>query len=409
MVAATLCITAGLAVFWKNLDKYEKSQPGYAAEQVFTQYFKEIDFDTLYELEKPALSDFEIYGNYMAYLKKKAGDTPRSFRSAPTGLPDMKKYAVYADDNLFAEFELKHIEGHGKQGWALAGVHTIFTKIEDFYIIAPAGFPVYVNGKPADNRYKAAGVILNPMASPADVYKISGLIAEPAVEVRYGNGDTEPLAYNAANNAYIYARTITADILPGSSLYINSVKADDSFIIREDIRSEETDRLGLNRSRYRITDCFDKPAVHVVDRSGSEGVIREMGDWTYIQEVLFDTELQGRFGAFAINAAKEYARFMTNNSSLAELRKYFETGTRLYDDIRKSEVVWYTDHIGHWFENAAVSEFYRQDGEAFSCRVTFDQYIQRTERDIRVFPLDVTLFIRGGGEKFLVFDMISNS
>jgi hypothetical protein len=100
---------------------------------------------------------------------------------------------------------------------------------------------------------------------------------------------------------------------------------------------------------------------------------------------------------------------MTNNSSLAELRGSFETETATYEALRKSEVYWYTDHIGYWFENIEASEFFDHGGDVFSCRVTLDQYIKRTETDTRLFPLDITLFFRNVNGKYLVYNLIGNA
>ena len=321
-----------LGYFWLLLEEYEKKTPDYAAKQVFKQYFEDVDYGTLYELEKPKLSEVESYDGYTSYLGSKIGTGIISFGAAPTGVPGLKKYNVFADGVRFAEFELSPAEESGARRWELSRLDTLLDK---------------------------------------------GLL--------------------------------TVEILEGFTLFVNDMEIGDDYLIAEGIRKPEADRLNLKYKRYQIATNFGIFAIKAVDGANREGALAGGVKQTFFQEIVYDSELLAKYGKLAENAATTYAKYMTNNAKLSELREFFETGTATYDALRKSEVHWYTDHIGYRFENIEASEFYDHGGEVFSCRVTLDQYIKRTETDTRRFPLDITLFFRKAGGHFLVFDLIVNA
>ena len=410
---ATACAAAVIigwfALFWLFLDSYEKSVPENVASQVFGMYFSEQSADKLYAREKSSLSEFETLSSYAAYFSEKAAGGAMRMHSVPSSAEDIKRYAVFSGNSRFAEFELKQSAGFRMQIWKLSDISVDYDYFETFDIVVPAGYAVYVNGSRAGGTHKTEAEVQTLLAGLNDIYTIEGLLAEPAVEVRPAGGASLTLSYDADDKEFSAIPKITADILDIFSLYINGHKIDDSFLIREGIRTAETDRLRLSRKIYSVPVVFDEPEVRVVSEAGIDGVIIDKGESGFVQEVAYDSGLEARFTDLAIDAATTYAKFITNNSSLAELRRYFETGTHIYEVIRTSEVYWYTTHAGFWFENIAASEFFTSDGETFSSRVTFDQYIRRNAANLHMFPLDVTLFFRESSGRFLVYDMISNT
>ena len=332
MAPLFVCAAIGLGVFWFFLAEHEKTMPDYTAIKVFEQYFKTVDYDALYELEKHNLSELETFDNYVSYLKAKTEPGEISFRTVPTGVPDTKKYNVFSDGLKFAEFELTAAEVSGAQRWELSGINTLLDK---------------------------------------------GLL--------------------------------TVEILDGSTLYINDSEIGDGYLTATGIRRPEADRLNMKYNRYQMTSNLGVTAMTVVDKAGREGAIAGGAGLKYVQEIIYDDALFAKFGSLAADAATTYAKYMTNNAKLSDLRVFFETGTATYEALRRSEVHWYTDHIANWFENIVASEFFDHGGGTFSCRVTLDQYIKRTETDTKLFPLDITLFFRKTDDKFLVFELIGNA
>ena len=413
LAVLTVVIICWLVFIWLRLDSYEKSIPENTAKQVFNQYFKELAFDKLLAQEVSFISKLETLENYTAYLTERAGSGGRNFIKIPEDAElqtaDIKRYVVFSDNTGIAEFELKEQPGIFGKVWRLSGVRTVYKNLDELKVIVPAGCDVYVNKKHVSKDYKTSAGIFSAAAGTYDIYTISGLIAKPVIEARF-SGRIIDLAFDSEANEYSAIPVLTADIIDSYTLFLNSIQIDDSFIIRDNIKTEETDRLRLRRKIYRIPfGLTEKPNVSIVNSAGKEGIIREKGEFHFVQEFVSDSDLEKQFKERAIAAAKTYSRFMTFNTTIRELQKYFESGTQIYQLIRTSEVYFYTPHRDNWFENEAASEFFAINDEAFSCRVTFDNLIRRTANDLFRFPLDVTLFFRRIGEQFMVYDMVINA
>ncbi|MCL2120812.1 MAG: hypothetical protein FWH28_01000 [Clostridiales bacterium] len=411
MAVLTVCILCGLTGFWLYLDHYEKSLSYHTAERIFDAYFAEPDYDALYALEKKALFGTESSESYKNYVRGNATGK-RSCRNVPSGEARVEKYAVYADGARFAEFEL--VRGAGGQ-WGLSGMSAVLDRAEETKIIVPAGSRLYVNGFRVGEEYHSGGGIPGDdgipgdCVGPQDVYRLNGVLVTPAIEARDDGGNSASLVYDREAGCFMLALTeIHADILEGGALYINDIAVSEEQLVERAIQTEAAARLNTRYQRYRVAGRIGGILPRVVDRWGRKGEMEATDDNTYIQKILYDAELEQNYSALAKDAATTYSKYMTYDSSMTEIRRYFAPGTAIYEAIRTSEVIWYTNHIGYRFENVVASEFFPREEGAFSCRVTLDHYVQRTAADLRHFPLDITLFFTESDGKYLVTDMLHN-
>jgi len=406
-LTALMCF---FTIYWFNLDTFEKSNPENVAAKIFKYYFYELAFNKLYELEKPFLSKLETFDNYVAYLsdKTKGGEFRYLHVETDIDSDDVKRYFVFSDNDKFAEFELKRSTRFGKQIWKISFIISAYKKFDTFKIIVPEGQEVFVNDKLLDKNYKTGAAVQNHLAGSQDIYTIEGLISEPLVEVRH-NKNKRILKFDSDENVFTAIPVFTADLLNNYTLYINNFEIDDSFLLRE-VRTGEADRLKLTRKIYRVPFGLGEPNIRIVGKTGAEGKINKTGEFNFVQEIIYNNELETQFRQHAISTAQTYALFMTNNARLADLANYFDTTTTLYTGIRTSEVYFFTPHARHWFSNVVASEFFDQGNGAFSSRVAFDQYFQRTAGgETFMFHLDITLFIREINGRYLVYDMLVNS
>jgi len=413
LAVLTAVIVCWLVFIWLRLDTYEKSMPENAAKQVFNQYFKELAFDKLLSQEVTYISKLETLANYTAYLTERAGGGERNFIQIPDDAEqsdaDIKRYVVFSDNTGIAEFELKEQAGFFGRVWKLSGVRTVFENTDELKIIVPSGYEIFVNNKSAGENYKTSAGLFSAMAGTYDIYTISGLIAKPIIEVRFNNRVID-LSFDSEANEYSAIPVLIADIIDSYTLFINDIQIDDSFLVRDNIKTEETNRLRLYRKIYRIPfGLSERPNISIVSAAGKEGVIKEKETLLFVQEFVSDSDLEKQFKERAIAAAKTYTRFMTFDTTIRELQRYFESGTQIYQMIRTSEVYFYTPHKDSWFEKENASEFFPREDETFSCRVTFDNCIRRTASDLFRFPLDVTLFFRKIGGQFMVYNMMINA
>jgi len=408
-------IVCWLVLIWLRLDTYEKSMPENAAKQVFNQYFKELAFNKLLAEEVTYISKLETLENYSAYLTERAGNVERNFIQIPEdaqGAPasaGIKRYVVFSDNTGIAEFEMIEKSGIFGKIWKLSGVRTIYKNLDEVKIVVPSGYDVYVNNKSVGTNYKTGADLFSATAGNYNIYTIPGLIAEPVIEAR-SNGRVVNLIFDSEVNEYSAIPVLTVDIIDSFSLFINDIQIDDSFLAKDDIKTEETNRLRLHRKIYRIPYGLDgEPNVSIVSADGKASIIKEKEKLLFVQELISDSDLEKQFKERAIAAAKTYTRFMTFDTTIRELQRYFESGTQIYQMIRTSEVYFYTPHRDSWFEKENASEFFARENETFSCRVTFDNCIRRTANDLFRFPLDVTLFFRKIGSQYFVYDMQINS
>ena len=409
----TVIIVCWLVLIWLRLDTYEKSNPENAAKQVFNKYFKELAFNKILAQEVTYISKLETLENYSAYLTERAGSGERNFiripDSAEQTAADIKRYVVFSENTGIAEFELKERTGIFGKLWKLSGVRTVFKNIEEIKIIIPSGYNIYINKKSVGDNYKTGADLSGAVAGTYDIYTISGLIAEPIIEVKSNNRVID-LTFDSNANEYSAIPVLTADIIDSYTLFINDIQIDDSFLLKDGIKTEETDRMRLHRKTYRIPfGLSGDPDISVVSAAGKEGSIQDKGNLLFVQEFVSDSDLENQFKERAIAAAKTYTRFMTFDTTIRELQRYFESGTQIYQMIRTSEVYFYTPHRDSWFEKESATEFFARENETFSCRVSFDNCIRRTANDLFRFPLDITLFFRKIGNQYFVYDMQINS
>jgi len=408
LIVLTAGILCWLVIVWLRLDTFEKSKPDNVASQVFNRYFKELAFEKLFELEKSSVSEFETLANYTVYLIDRAGSGEKSFLSISEDIQGIKKYVVLSDTSGFAEFSLAERAGFFGNIWELSSVRTVYDNNNVFKIVVPAQCDVFINNKPVGEKYKTGDSVKCVMAGTHDIYTVSELIAIPVVEAQI-NKHSKNIVFDSDLNEFSAIPILIADIIDSFTLHINGIQIDDSFLFKDGIKTDETNRLMLHRKLYRIPFSSNEPPnISIVSIAGKEGIINEKSEFSFFQEFVSDRELEIQLKDIAIAAAKTYAEFMTDNSNIRELQKYFQTETQIYQKIRIQEVYFYTPHIDNWFENVKASEFFARENDTFSCRVTFDHYVRRVAQEIYRFPLDITLFFKRSGGQYLVFDMISN-
>ena len=146
-----------------------------------------------------------------------------------------------------------------------------------------------------------------------------------------------------------------------------------------------------------------------MDSDGNEmeiGVVES--DKLYYTKLVYDEELKAEQSEFVIEAAKRFAAYMQNDTTLAKLTPYFEKGTALYKSIRSTLQWAVIDHDSYDFEDVEASDFYRYDENTFSCRVKLTHILKRNRlEDYRDF-MDATFYLRKINGKYLIYDRTNN-
>lgn len=139
------------------------------------------------------------------------------------------------------------------------------------------------------------------------------------------------------------------------------------------------------------TSAIRQAEVKVLDREGRSAPLSyENGCFTAEEP---DEEPDEEARAALLGAARTYARFMIREASSEQLRRYFDSGSRIYETIRSSEI-WIKNTAGHSFDGEEISEYRRYGGELFSARVRMDMNVQRANGTLKSYHIDSTFFFR---------------
>lgn len=105
-----------------------------------------------------------------------------------------------------------------------------------------------------------------------------------------------------------------------------------------------------------------------------------------------------------VGATQTYARYMIREANAEQLRRYFDSGSQIYQTIRSSEI-WIKNTAGHSFENEDISEFCRYSRSLFSARVKMDMNVRRNNGTLKGYHMDSTLFFRRTANGWRAYEM----
>lgn len=108
--------------------------------------------------------------------------------------------------------------------------------------------------------------------------------------------------------------------------------------------------------------------------------------------------------AMLLGAAESYAKYMIRQSTAAQLQRYFDSQSRIYQTIRSSEI-WIRNTAGHSFDNQVISEYCRYSPDVFSALVTMDMSVRRGNGTIKPYAVDSTFFFHRTASGWRAFDM----
>lgn len=144
--------------------------------------------------------------------------------------------------------------------------------------------------------------------------------------------------------------------------------------------------------------------VSVLDENGGEvPVTLDTGSGCFVvEEPAAEPTEEER--AMLIGAAEVYARYMIRAANSAQLQKYFDSGSEIYQTIRSSEI-WIKTTSGHSFTDEAVNEFYRYGEDMFSARVSMHMDVKRANGTTKPYEVDSTIFFHRKNGALRAFEM----
>ena len=283
----------------------------------------------------------------------------------------------------------------------------IVAKLLDVTINAPAGFEVTVNGKKLTDKFATGqsqeNKYMNYLLSDEDkstlkllnTYEVHQLASKPEVTVKDNNGNLVECTYNAQTKTFDVGFKVFTFKLPSNyTVTVNGkeITASDSWKVQNNIAIEELSGIP---TAYFTAPVMNEYKVAVV--SGELDIVAKnyKGD---VVPLKYDSESMTYYGDFkvpdaqqstykdiAINGAKKYAGFMSNDISMSNFLSGIISGTQMYKDMSEYRQYWYTDHDSTKFENIEAYDLKVYGKDCFSCAVYFDYWIfgQRGKPDFQ--------------------------
>lgn len=220
-------------------------------------------------------------------------------------------------------------------------------------------------------------------------------------------------ALYAADSFELYTlgtETVTVTVPYGYAVYVNDVQLDDSFLTGNEEHHISCDYMpegvsGVVYKEYRVDGLYYPPAsVKIFAADGRECTPTIAENGSYRADILYSDTLQAEHSEYVIEAAQALSAYMQNDGSFSAIAAYLDPDSELYVNIRTSETYFVIDHSSYAFEDVRTSEFCAYDDNTFSCRVAFTHVLKRYgSKDYKDY-IDMTLYLRRVGDRFLIYD-----
>ena len=200
----------------------------------------------------------------------------------------------------------------------------------------------------------------------------------------------------------------------GSRLKINGIDVDASYISETDIEDISYSHMpknveGIVYDKYTVSGLIFEPEVTVVSAGGVEDKAEFDNEKDcFAVPTVYSAELQKDHSDYAISAITEYAKYLSNNSEFSHIAPYLDSSSAIYKDVQGVSTTWLLKHKDYRISDEKACDFIKYTNEVFSCKVSLkDTLIDYSNKEY-VEVVDVTVYFRYVGGKFLIFDMVNN-
>ena len=199
--------------------------------------------------------------------------------------------------------------------------------------------------------------------------------------------------------------------MDGHTVYVNNVPLDDSFTIQiaTTVAAEEYLPIGVTGASMctqEITGLMALPTITVFDEKGVQmDVSYDEATRTFTEQTEANTITDDE-QEVALKAAETYCLYMIEKASRADIAKYFDASSDVYNTITRLGDLWMQGNNGYRFMNESVSEYSRYSDDLFSVRVAVTLNVTRTDGTTKDYEFNQALFFRKQATgKWLCFEM----
>ena len=186
--------------------------------------------------------------------------------------------------------------------------------------------------------------------------------------------------------------------MDGHKVLVNDVALDDSFTIqRASTAAQDYLPIGTTGARVctqYISDLMAVPTVSVFDEQGKEMPVSYNEETrTFIEQTEANTITEEQKEA-ALGAAKAYCQWMIAKGSRADIAKYFDASSDIYNTIIRTTELWMQKNNGYRFSDESVTDFCGYSDSLFSVRVAVNLNVTRTDGTVKTYEYNQALFFR---------------
>ncbi len=246
----------------------------------------------------------------------------------------------------------------------------------------------------------------------ADKKKIAEFSLKKSGETNKHNFDLYEL--DTLSVLYTADEKVAIKAVKGGTVFINGQPLSLEYASPDEIKTESFEHLppdvsGIAYQTFALDGLLLPPTISTTDRYGDESILLyNEAENIYVEQINYDTQLKEEMSEYVIKACETYAKFMTRDTYLASLAVFFDKTSKIYEQVRTSEVYWYTPHIGYEFKDTDTDEFYAYNDEIFSCRYRSTMNVFRTANETHPYTMDLTLYFKKINGVYLIFDFVTN-
>lgn len=270
--ASVWIVVMAVALLWVYglLKDYEKGMPDSAMTEVLNQFRSE-NITNLVTSNAGMISEYEKTENVVAYITDKVNAGELSFsRKSGEYTSDTPVYIVKAGETSVAKVTLAATgkNGHGFTEWGVGNIEfgQFINNSNDITLTAPSGAVVKINGRTAeddiivtkDQVVELAKNVGDYVKVPTnDVYKVTGLMAEPEISVAL-NGQELAVTRDEKTAEYIAAYPADDELMASQSDRIKNINKEyGKYIINKGSLTKLKSYMIGNARKY----VSDIPAV----------------------------------------------------------------------------------------------------------------------------------------------------
>ncbi len=350
VVAGACCVAYGLSVLRLWMADYEASQPKYAAQRVFDEYFAHPDIGAFIKETEYTVSPAESFADLEKYVTDQIGTGDITYNKTAGSVDGgTEKYVVSAGDYKFAQFTVVD-----------SGQRTEYNN------------PVYVLGE----------------------YEFFYTVETTSVKI------TAPYDATVTVNGYLLDES-----------YVTETKETDSCLhMPSKILHNDNPAQGIKYSTYVLEGLlYPTENILVTDKYGNPCKLEKNEDGSFAANINYNSEIEASYADLALDFAKGYAKYAQGCGKFSDFKDVMDEESSLYFKVNTLANHFVRAHDTCEFMDEKTVEFYEYAPGVFSCRVSFTWHAYREDAPEAYEYIDMTLYFHESEGEYVIYDMLTHS